>query len=361
MTKLTLVYDVSSILFRVAVMQKQNPYAKTADGDDIVSLCMHISLISMLKWHNKFKPDFVVFAFEGGNNWRKKYTAAPENIVRQGYKANREYDPNMAHLYELLDSFKVAMKGHTSICCLDVESTEADDSIAVYVQQNAKEGEEIFIISGDKDFIQLLKEPGVKLIDPDTGKARNQPGDKDYQEDLDYWLFLKCIRGDSGDHVPSAFPRVRETKVKQAYHNEYERINFMNTTWDFKDEKDVEHRYRVGDLFEQNKILMSLYDQPQEIRTLLEETVKAQTAEIGNYSHFHFLRFLEEHKLNKIRQTSTQFADFLSTNQRFLKGTLNQDRKNNEVNQITKKRIIQENSMEEIVISTSRKNGLLEF
>lgn len=316
--KRTLVYDVSSILFRVAVMQKRNPFAQQAASDDIVGLCMHISLMSMLKWYNKFKPDFVVFAFEGGNNWRKQYTK--DNAARQGYKANRVYDPEMAHLYELIDSFKLVMKSHTSICCLVVEGTEADDSIASYVQLNAKEGEEIYIISGDKDFIQLLREPGVKLIDPDTGKARNQPGDKGYESDLEYWLFLKCIRGDGGDNVPSAYPRVRETKVRKAYDNQYERINFMNETWSMVDEQQQTFTYRVGDLFEQNKILLSLYDQPAEIRALLETEVKKQSAELGTYSHFHFLKFLEKYQLIKVRQEAMRFVELLANNQRYLKG-----------------------------------------
>jgi 5'-3' exonuclease len=314
--KRTLVYDISSILFRVAVMQKRNPF--DTNPEDLVGLCFHISLYSILKWYTKYKPDFVVFAFEGGNNWRKEYTSKVG--ARQSYKGNREYDPAMAHLYELIASFKHVIQTHTSICCLAVDGTEADDSIASFVQLNAKEGEEIIIVSGDKDFIQLLKEPGVKLIDPDTGKARNQPGDKNYEADLDYWLFLKCIRGDGGDHVPSAYPRVRETKLKIAWNNQYDRINLMNETWSMTDIDGVEHTYRVGDLYEQNKILLSLYDQPAEIRTLLETEVTAQSKQLGTYSHFHFLRFLEDYKLVKVRQDAMKFVELFANNQRFIKG-----------------------------------------
>jgi PAS domain-containing protein len=151
---------------------------------------------------------------------------------------------------------------------------EADDCIAAFCQLYADPTHEINIVSGDKDFTQLLKLPNVKLINPDNGKARNQPGDKDYEEDIDYWLFKKFIRGDGGDNVPSAFPRVRETRIKKAYEHEYDRLNFMNEHWTQSvfeaDENGIEVEkkivHRVGDLYEENIILMDLYRQPDEVQ-----------------------------------------------------------------------------------------------
>lgn len=314
--KRTLIYDVSNLLFRVATMQKaqNNPYAKMGTIDDVVGLCMHISLASMYKWYSKYKPDFVVFAFEGGSNWRKAYTA--EARSRKAYKGNRVVDPEMRHFYQLIDSFKTTMTAHTSICCISVEGMEADDVIGGYCQKYACDEHEIYIVSGDKDYIQLLKLPNVKLVNPDNGKFRNLPGDKEYQEDLDYWLFLKIIRGDMGDYVPSAFPRVREARIKKAYQSEYEKINLFNERW--KDEENVEHR--VGDLFEENKILLSLYDQPPAIREKLFEGIEEQTDNLGSYSHFHFLRFLEDFKLQAVREKANNFIDLFTNNQRFLKG-----------------------------------------
>jgi len=313
--KRTLLCDISSILFRVAAVQKNtNPRNKDLSGEDLVGLCMHISLHSIFKWYEKFKPDYVVFAFEGQNNWRKTFTANANS--RLAYKGNRVRDPEMKHFYTLMESFYETMKTHTSICCLKVDTMEADDSIAGYCQLNAADdGNEIYIISGDKDFIQLMKLPGVFLIDPDTGKQRNLPGDKHYEEDLDYWLFLKCVRGDMGDYVPPAYPRVRETRVKKAYENQYERLNFMNEVW-----RDDDKVFRVGDLFLENVKLLSLFDQPPEIREKLIERVKAQSTELGKYSHFHFIRFCADFKLVRVQENAKKFADMFANNQRFLKG-----------------------------------------
>jgi 5'-3' exonuclease len=336
----SLVFDISNILFRVASVQKHtNPNARGASPEDLVGLCMHISIQSIYRWYNKYRPDFVVFAFEGGNNWRKEYTAAVK--ARLAYKGNRQADPEMAHYYELISSFRSTMKAHTSICCLAVDQMEADDTIAAYCQLYSNPDHEIYVVSGDRDFTQLLKLPKVFLVDPATGKLRNQKNDKDYQEDIDYWLFLKCIRGDMGDFVPSAYPNVRETRIRKAYESSYERANFMNEHWvekliDRKEDGSLEERlvkHRVGDLYEQNVHLLDLYSQPEPHRTSLVEGVKSQVTDLGHYSHFHFLRFLEQYQLNKLRDEAMKYVELFANNQRWLKGesapktALNQEEK----------------------------------
>lgn len=317
----SLVVDISSIIFRVAAVQKEKA-KKLGDVDpkDIVGLTMHTSLQSIYKWYTKYRPDFVVFAFEGDDNWRKTYTKQ-NNIGRQ-YKGNRVVDPEMKHLYEVIDSFKELMTNHTSVCCLTIPTMEADDAIAGYCQTKASPENEIFIISGDKDFIQLLKLPNVKLINPENGELRNKPGDKNYQEDIDYWLFLKCVRGDAGDNVPSAFPRVRETKIKEAFEDTFKRLNFMNEEWE--DEHEV--RQRVGDRMHHNEILMDLSKQPEEQRRLLIEGVETQTKNIGKYNHFQFLKFLKTYELEQVNKNVSGFTDMFSNNQKFLKGNLVIDR-----------------------------------
>lgn len=310
--KKSLIIDISNLLFRVAAVQQRSKNNYNATTEEIIGLAMHMSLHSIYKWYDKLKPQFIVFAFDGENNWRKEYTAnnSSRNII---YKANRIPDPNMKHFYQLLKDFKNTIKSHTSVCCLQIPTIEADDIIAGYCQLYANENHNINIISGDKDFIQLLKLPNVKLINPDDGKLRNQPSSKDYQADLDYWLFLKCIRGDSGDNVASAYPKVRETKIKKAYENEYDRINFMNETW--VDENKITRR--VGDLFEENKILVDLFNQPSNIRDKIFPEIKNQIAEVNSYAHFHFLKFLEKHQLNQIRKDANRFIEMFTLNQNF--------------------------------------------
>jgi DNA polymerase-1 len=317
----SLVYDISNLLFRVAAVQKHKagPFMTELSTEDLVGMSMHVALQSINKWYSKYNPDFIVFAFEGGDNWRKKYTQENTNIRRQ-YKANRVVDPEMFHLHQLLDSFYDIMSNHTSICCLKVDQMEGDDVIGAYTQLFASDDHEVIIVSGDRDFVQLLKLPNVKLIDPDSGKPRNQPGDKEYFEDLDYWMFLKCVRGDGGDNVPSAYPRVWETKVKAAFNDTFTMLNFLNTTW--TDENDITHR--VGDLIEHNRVLMDLSKQPDEIRTKLVSEVERQVADLKTYSHFHFLKFLGKHNLQRVGEDASRYVTIFTNNQQFLKGVRKQ-------------------------------------
>lgn len=335
----TLIIDVSNILFRVSAMQKAGPYGKEASVEDLVGMSFHVSLQSIFKYYNKYNPDFLVFAFDGDRNWRKDYTAKMKS--RLPYKGNRVRDPEMEHYYRLLKEFRTTISLYTSICCISVDTLEADDVIAGFCQLFASPQHEVVIVSGDKDFTQLLKIPGVTLINPDDGKPRNQPTSKEYEPDIDYWIFKKCIRGDGGDNVPSAWPRVRETKIKKAYMSDYDRANFMNERWSQPQfevhpqtglptpvmEADESGNlvqkvnvYRVGDLFEENVVLMDLSKQPPEQRSLIEESVKEQVEKTSTYSHFQFLRFLSNNDLRRVQEDAMKFIDMFTNNQRFLKG-----------------------------------------
>jgi hypothetical protein len=316
------VVDVANILFRCAAMQKigdKSHFARGAEQRDLVGLSMHVSLLSINKWYRKYPCDLIVFAFEGSNNWRKRYTADNSTQVRMQYKANRVPDPEMQHFFELMDSFKTIISEHTSIICLTADGMEGDDMIGGYCELHPEQ--DITILSGDKDYIQLLRRPNIRLVNPDNGKLRNQPGDKDYEADIDYWMFLKCVRGDSGDNVPSAYPRVRETKIKEAYNDPYHRLNFMNELWQDPLSK-VEHK--VGDLFKHNEVLMDLTKQPPEIKTKLHETIKFLVDPVNQkrYSHFHFLRFLAKFDLMVVTEKINFFMDMFTHNTRYRKGQL---------------------------------------
>jgi len=321
---ITLLYDIPNLLFRVAAAQRaMNPKTPT---EELAGISMHTALHSVNKYFKKYKPDRVVFGFENTNNWRKAYTAREDVNVPLQYKANRKPDPEMAHFFELINSFKEVVVAHSSVICLSLEGCECDDCIAGYCQKYASPEDTIYIISGDKDFTQELKYPGVVLINPDTGLPRNRPGDKVYFDDLDYFIFLKCIRGDMGDYVHSAYPRVRETRVKKAYADPYERANLMNDTWSYKvvdaegnpildDEgKQKVVVYRVGDLFEENKKLMDLECQPEDVRARLFDHIAHEVENFGQYSNFQMIKFLGKYKLNSITDSIEAFIPLFTAN-----------------------------------------------
>jgi hypothetical protein len=296
-----MVFDTNNLLFRVAAVNMGKTFGTP---EEQAGLALHTAFQSVHKYYKRFKPDQWALTFEGRDNWRKTHTKSADAVAGNVYKANRVKDASMVPFFELLESFREVMTEHSSAVILSNDVLEGDDSFSAYVQKNTEEGHTVIGVSGDRDFVQLYKCPGFMLINPDTGKERNQPGDKDYEEDLDYWTFLKCVRGDKGDHVFSAFPRVREDKIKN--------------TWDIKDENgNVIKTHRVGDLFEENKLLMDLFHQPEHIKEIMREMVIQAEANINSYSNFHFLRFLGKHKLNHIAEHIDQYTDMLSANTRF--------------------------------------------
>jgi hypothetical protein len=122
-------------------------------------------------------------------------------------------------------------------------------------------------VSGDRDFVQLKKYKNFKLINPDDGKEREC-------DDPLFFMFEKCFRGDAGDNVMSAYPRVRKTKLEAALKDEYTLTTIMNESWDFTDPETGEvTTYNVGELFEENQLLMDLDCQPAEIRQIIKETL----------------------------------------------------------------------------------------
>ena len=308
----SLVIDISNIIFRTASVM----VSKHGDGDidELIGITLHTTFNSVNKWFKKYHPDKFVFAFEGMNNWRKEYSAN-KTLRKILYKGNRVKDPTMEHFGEVVQAFKEICETHTSIICLSEPGTEADDMIAGYVQKYEDDPDhEIIIVSGDKDFIQLLRRPNTFLVNSDDGKLRNQPNCKIYYDDVNYFLFEKCIRGDKGDNVHSAFPRVRETKIKQAYTDDFFRLSFMDEKWKgIFDGQELE--VRVGDLFEENRVLMDLWMQPPEIREKIQAGVDRCIASHSKYSNFHFMRFLGKYKLMSITNSIMKYTDMLACNQ----------------------------------------------
>ena len=321
MKKKSLVFDIPNIAFEVAAVNKPNPKNKNfgVDMPTLSGLCMHILFQRVQKFFNTHNPDYLVFTFENKNNWRKAYTKSDACVSKIPYKGNRVYDSSMDYYFKMLDAFRETCTHHTSIICLTAEGLEGDDLIAGYAQLYASDDHEVVILSGDKDFVQLLKNPNVTLINQRDGKKRNQPGDKIYWPDLDYYMFQDAMRGQKKDNVHSAKPGVRTTQLVKAFNDEVEMLNLMNETWEGEvDGKKI--TYRVGDLYEENKMLLDLTKQPEEVRQYMFEIIKNEVNNLGKYSNFHLQKFLGQFQLKKISDEIVKFQDIFVRNTLTSKG-----------------------------------------
>ena len=307
-----LVFDITNMLYRTFFVNKMKHSVEESAG-----LAHHSALITLNKYFRNFKPHKVVMAFDR-TSWRKAYTADKSLCISgKPYKGNRRQDMTpaeqemFAKFIRHLDDFEDMMDRKTSVICLRGDGLEADDLIAGVVEAFTED--EIIIVSADKDLIQLLRTPNVKLIDPATGEDRRKLLDKEYDGDVDYFMFEKCIRGDTGDNVQSAFPGVRKTRIKKAYTDAFEQVNLLNETWSIGDKGGDDYKeFVVKELFEENKLLMDLTAQPPIIKDKIKSTIDEAFNNPGEYSHFHFLKFLGKYELKKISEQVDNFVKMLS-------------------------------------------------
>ena len=305
-----MIVDTANLLFRVAAAHGK--YNNSGSPEEQAGLAMHMALNTLNKYFKKFKPDQLALTFEGHNNWRKEYTKSPNCISGKVYKANRVKDPSMIPFFELIGSFEQLAREHTSLVCLSNAHLEGDDLFAGYVQRFTEAGDEVIGISGDKDFVQLLKHKNFTLIDPDKGNPRKVE-DVCGVDDAEFFMFEKAFRGDKNDNVFPAYPRVQKKRLQKAYTDEYELVKLMNETWSFVDPENGEEKtFRVGDLFEENMILMNLEAQPNHIKTIIKDTLDHELVHHGKFSFFHFQKFCGTYGLKQISENSTQFVNMFS-------------------------------------------------
>ncbi len=109
----------------------------------------------------KHRPEYVAWVHDAGTSFR--HERFPE------YKATREkldealqqdFDRSLARIEALLRAFRIAL--------VAVDGYEADDVIATLADKAAAAALEVVIVSGDKDFYQLIG-PRVSLLNPGRG------------------------------------------------------------------------------------------------------------------------------------------------------------------------------------------------
>lgn len=301
-----LVFDISNLLYRTFFAQRD-------ETDDVIAgLATHSALVTLNKYYRMFKPTHgVVMAFDR-TSWRKQYTASEECISKKPYKGNRRKDmsPSQKLKYERflkhIDEFENLIAEHTTIISLAYEPLEADDLIAGFCQFHSSEDTPVIVISADSDLLQLVRNPGVTVVSPVTDKPQTL---SEYFNDPDYYLFMKCVRGDPTDNIQSAYPRVYATRIRKAYTDPFERVQLMKETW--TGPGGVE--YVVEDLFKENQKLIDLEKQPDDIRDLIEAVVTVAMNKKRQFSMFHLLRFIGKYKLDRIKESLDQYIPLLSS------------------------------------------------
>ncbi len=164
----------------------------------------------LLDIREQFEPDYLAVVFDAGNSFREE--EYPD------YKATREKMPD--DLYASLDRIREILAGFRDPV-LELDGYEADDVIGTLATKARDEGLEAVIVSGDKDFYQLVG-PRVHLLNPGRGGASGVAAEWVSEENASDKFGIPAAQvadylalvGDSSDNVPGARGIGPKTAVK---------------------------------------------------------------------------------------------------------------------------------------------------
>ncbi len=162
----------------------------------------------LLRLMDDYDPEFMVVAFDRGK---------PEYRLQlyPDYKGHRPEMPD-----DLRSQFAPArdILAGLGIPCLEVDGVEADDVIAAVADKFASRSHECLIVTGDKDFLQLVNDH-VRVLLTRRGITDMTEYDRDQVlEDLglppELLADMKGLMGDSSDNIPGV-PGVGEKTAQK--------------------------------------------------------------------------------------------------------------------------------------------------
>jgi DNA polymerase I len=157
----------------------------------------------LLKMFREGRPDFVAVTFDKGKGWRHERFPA--------YKAKRldmpeDLQKQWPELCPLVEAF-----GYRAIM---EEGAEADDLLGTLALQHASDDLHVFIVSGDKDFSQIVSDK-IRILDlqrdQDIGPAEVQ---EKWGVPPEKMIDLLALMGDSSDNIQGV-PGVGPKKAAQ--------------------------------------------------------------------------------------------------------------------------------------------------
>jgi DNA polymerase-1 len=206
--------DTMSFIFRAYhAMQRSRPMS-TRGGLPTAAIYVFVNMITKLR--ADFSPQYLAAVFDVSGavfrdekaqqigtlrRWSSKERAFVETSY-EGYKAKRTAMPE--DLARQLPYIRRALEV-LHIPILEAIGFEADDVIGTLARQACEEGHEVFIISGDKDMMQLVTEH-VSVLNPQKDNLIIDP--PKVVELLGVppgkVIDVMALRGDSIDNIPGA-------------------------------------------------------------------------------------------------------------------------------------------------------------
>lgn len=197
--------DAMAMIYRAFYAMNKSPRINSKGLDTSAAFGFFNTLLSLLK---QYKPTHIGIAFDlHGPTFRHKEFAE--------YKSNRQATPDEIrqmepYIRDIIDAMHIPI--------LSSEGYEADDVIGTLAKQAAKQGFEVYMVTPDKDYAQLVEE-NVRILK--LGRMGSDAEIWGVDEVLQKFeiehpkqvIDILGLWGDSSDNIPGV-PGVGEKKAK---------------------------------------------------------------------------------------------------------------------------------------------------
>jgi len=203
------------------------------------------------------KPDYLGWVHDSGLSFRHEkfpaYKATREKLTEE---LQSDFDRGMERIRDILDAYRIPI--------ITLKGYEADDVIGTLAAQGPANGVNVVVVSGDKDFQQLVR-PGVWLLNPGRGGPASVEENWVSVENGSERLgvapalvtdFLALV-GDSSDNVPGV--KGIGEKTAQELVNSYGSVeNILEHAAELTKKRPREALLEQGDLARLSKELVTI-------------------------------------------------------------------------------------------------------
>lgn len=213
MEKKLFLLDAMALIYRAYYSMIRNPIISTKGKTTNAQYGFTNTLLDLL---NKESPTHIAVAFD---------TAAPteRHLDFEGYKAQRQEAPE--DILTAIPDIKEIVEGF-NIPVIEMDGYEADDIIGTVAKQAEKEGYQVYMVTPDKDFGQLVTD-NIFIYKPGyQGGSVEIMGTKEVCErwsigNVNQLIDMLALMGDASDNIPG-IPGVGEktaAKLLAEYEN----------------------------------------------------------------------------------------------------------------------------------------------
>lgn len=233
--------------------------------EDDVGLYYHKVLDSLVFNAKTYGEVIYVSEGKGSLDWRRS--------IFPDYKGNRKHDDTYQIFKNHIDDVKELINyfpGKT----IEVPGAEADDVIYSLAKHFSEQGEEVLVVSSDKDMVQLLNiSEKIKVFSPVS---------KEFREPNKNIILEKAIVGDRSDNIPG-IPRIGIKTFEKALTDK--------NIWESKIEPNIELINKYIQIIDLSKAPSFIKDES----ILQEENSEYKQFDPASVEKFMFDNSLKEH------------------------------------------------------------------